>query len=182
MQINVSQLLKSSIGSVREYELSDYVDISGEGTKELVEGEIKLTRTHRGILAQGTLHTTITINCSRCLHPFDHRFTIKIEEEYFPLIDVVSGIPLPLPEEPGYFTIDEHHIIDLSEAVRQNALLAIPMKPLCREDCKGLCAECGQDLNEEQCKCREGEIDPRWTKLAELASINKKTNKKLRSK
>jgi uncharacterized protein len=178
MQINVSQLLKSSVGSEREYELSDPIDINEEGDKNSVEGVVKLTRTNRGILAKGTFRTKIRIECSRCLSQFDFPLTVDVEEEFLPLIDVVSGFALPLPEEPGYFTIDERHILDLTEVVRQNALLALPMKPLCREDCSGLCLECGRDLNEGACDCNKQEIDPRWTKLVQLASAGNKSNKK----
>jgi uncharacterized protein len=178
MQINVSQLLKSSIGTEREYEVSDYVDITGEDAQNFVEGTAKLTRTNRGILVKGSFNTQIIIACSRCLNNFEYFLKIDIEEEYFPVIDVVSGNVLPLPEEPGYFTIDEHHILDLTEAVRQNAMLALPMKPLCREDCSGLCTECGQDLNKEECDCTPKEIDPRWAKLAELASTKRKAKNK----
>jgi uncharacterized protein len=109
---------------------------------------------------------------------FDYPLTINLEEEFFPVIDVNSGTPLEMPDEPGSFTIDEHHILDLREAIRQNALLAIPMKPLCREDCAGLCQKCGQDLNEGQCDCTKPEIDPRWSKLADLASAGNRINKR----
>jgi uncharacterized protein len=177
MQINVSQQLKAPIGNEREYDVSAQTDILGIGVKTRVEGTVKLTRTNRGILVQGTLTGKIPVECSRCLKVFDYPLTINIEEEYFPVIDVYSGTPLEIPGELGSFTIDEHHILDLSEAIRQNALLAIPMKPLCREDCAGLCQSCGKDLNAGQCDCEKVEIDPRWEKLASLASSNKKINK-----
>jgi len=137
MQLNVSQLLKDSIGSIRNYEESETVDITGGGS--MVEGKVRLTRTDRGILVKGTLHTEVEVTCSRCLSLFSCPLALNIEEEYFPTTDVVSGATLPLPEEPGGFTIDEHHILDLTEAIRQYALLATPMKPLCGEDCAGLC-------------------------------------------
>ena len=101
---------------------------------------------------------------------FVRSLTLDIEEEYFPTTDMVSGAPLALPEEPGYFTIDEHHVLDLTEALRQYALLAIPMRPLCREDCAGLCPTCGHNLNQGACGCSHREIDPRWAKLSKLAS------------
>jgi len=178
MEINVSQQLKAPIGYIREYEVDELVDILGINVGSRVQGSVKLTRTNRGILVQGTLHTNTPVECSRCLKVFDYPLTIKIEEEYFPVIDVNSGTPLEIPDEPGSFTIDEHHILDLSEAIRQNALLAIPMKPLCREDCAGLCQVCGKDLNKGQCRCKKTEIDPRWSKLVKLASAGKKTNKR----
>ena len=153
MQMNVAQLLKAPIGTTREYEVNGTVDITGDGIGSEVCGEVKLLRTNRGILVKGTLHTEIQTTCSRCLSLFTCPLTLNIEEEYFPVIDVVSGTSLSVPEEPGCFTIDESHILDLTEAIRQYALLAKPMKPLCHEDCAGLCPSCGHNLNQGSCSC-----------------------------
>jgi len=166
MRINVSQQLKASIGSIRNYEVSEIVNVaSGKST---VQGEVGLIRTDRSILAKGTLHTEVEVTCSRCLSLFSCPLTLNIEEEYFPITDVVSGASLPLPEEPGCFTIDEHHVIDLTDAIRQYALLAIPMKPLCRGDCAGLCPNCGHNLNQGPCDCSPQETEPRWSELSKL--------------
>jgi uncharacterized protein len=178
MEINVSQQLKAPIGSVREYDVTDVIDVLDIGVSTQVEGIVKLTRTNRGILVQGNIQAKVPVECSRCLKVFDYALTISLEEEYFPVIDVNSGTPLEVPEDAGNFTIDEHHILDLSEAIRQNAYLAIPMKPLCREDCAGLCQQCGTDLNQGDCGCDDEEIDPRWSKLKDLASAAKNKNKR----
>ena len=170
MQLNVSQLLKASIGSIRNYEVSETVDITGGGS--MVEGKVRLTRTDRGILVKGILRTEVEVTCSRCLSLFSCPLALNIEEEYFPTTDVVSGATLPLPEEPGGFTIDEHHILDLTEAVCQYALVAIPMKPLCREDCAGLCPKCGHDLNQGSCGCPGQEIELRWSVLRDYLSTS----------
>jgi uncharacterized protein len=166
MEINVSQQLKSSIGSTRKYEVSEVVDIAGGDS--MVKGEVVLIRTDQGILAKGTLDAGVELTCSRCLSSFDYPLALNIEEEYFPVTDVVSGASLSPPEEPGCFTIDEHHVIDLNEAIRQYALLAIPMKPLCRGNCAGLCPSCGHNLNQGPCDCLSREIDPRWSGLKNL--------------
>jgi len=167
MRINVSQQLKSSIGSARNYEVSEVVNLpSGDS---LVQGEVTLVRTDRGILARATLHTVIEATCSRCLSLFDCPLTLNIEEEYFPITDVVSGTALPLPEETGSSLIDEHHILDLTEAIHQYALLVMPMKPLCRENCAGLCPTCGHDLNQGHCSCLPQQADPRWSELSKMA-------------
>jgi len=168
MRINVSQQLKSPIGSTRNYEVSEVVDIAGGGS--MVQGEVRLTRTDRGILVKGTLHTEVEVTCSRCLSLFSCPLAVNIEDEYFPTTDVFSGASLPLPDEPGCFTIDEHHVLDLAEAIRQYALLAIPMKTLCRQDCAGLCPSCGHNLNEGACNCLPQETEPRWSELSKLAS------------
>ena len=170
LQYNVAQLFNESIGSVRDFEVeSAGLDLDGihSGT---IRGKVKLMRTNRSILVQAWLKSSVIIECSRCLKELLCPLTINLEEEYFPTIDVLSGRPVPPPDEPGVFTIDENHILDLTEAVRQYLLLALPMKPLCRVDCAGLCPVCGQDLNKRSCGCPAVQPDPRWAKLAQLAS------------
>jgi len=169
MRINVAQLLKALIGSIRNYKVNEVIDVSGDGKGNLVQGEIRLIRTDRGVLAKGTLHTDIEITCSRCLSLFSCPLDLDFEEEYFPTVDVAGGAPPPLPDEPGCFTIDEHHILDLTEAIRQYALLSIPMKPLCQTDCAGLCPSCGHNLNQGPCSCSAQQVDPHWSKLEELS-------------
>ncbi len=182
LQINVSQQIKSPIGSIRNYKVSDVINIADANI--LVQGEVSLIRTDRGILAKGTLDAEIELTCSRCLSLFSWPLTLNIEEEYFPTIDIVTGTPIPLPDEPDCFTIDEHNIIDLSEAIRQYALLAIPMKPLCRKDCAGLCPSCGCNLNQASCNCPTEPADPRWSELSKLilannqASLNEQKGRK----
>jgi len=170
MWINVSQQLKAPMGSIRKYEVDETIDVASD--KSTVQGEIELIRTDRSILAKGALHTEVKVTCSRCLSLFNCPLTLNIEEEYFPITDVVSGASLPLPEEPGNFTIDEHHVIDLTEAIRQYVLLAIPMKPLCREGCAGLCSNCGHNLNQGPCDCPPRETDLRWSVLSKLTLAN----------
>ena len=167
VKINVSQLLKAPIGSTRNCTVNEMVDIVGDDS--LVQGEVGLMRTDRGILAKGRLHTELALTCSRCLTLFGCPLALNIEEEYFPATDVVTGTSLPPPDEPGSFTIDGHNILDLTEAIRQYALMTIPMKPLCREDCAGLCPICGHDFNQGACGCLPQEIDPRWSELNKLA-------------
>ena len=167
IQINVSQLLKESIGSKRNVAVDGIVDIiSGTGSR--VWGEITLTRTDRGVLAKGKLHTNVAITCSRCLSLFERNLTFNIEEEYLPVIDIVTGRPISLPGETDSLTIDEHHVLDLAEVIRQYALLAIPMKPLCRQDCAGIGLGCGNNHNSDACECPPQETDPHRSKLKKL--------------
>jgi len=168
MKISVSELLKAPIGTTRNYEINETVDVTGDSSEKVVQGKVSLLRTDRCILVRGALHTEVELSCSRCLSLFSHPATLNIEEEYLPTIDMVSGTPLPSSEEPGGFTIDEHQIIDLTEAIRQNTLLAIPIKPLCLEDCAGLCQNCGHNLNLGPCDCPMQPIDPRWAELSKI--------------
>ena len=176
LQINVAQQLKASIGSIRDYKVNDMVDIAG-GHRQ-IQGEVRLMNTDRSILAKGTLHTDVELTCSRCLSLFSYPLALKIEEEFFPVTDIVTGTPLPLPDEPGCFTIDEHNILDLTEVTRQYTLMAIPMKPLCREDCAGLCLTCGNNLNQAPCNCPPKPADPRWSELCKMVLADKQASVK----
>jgi uncharacterized protein len=167
MQFNVAQLLLEPIGASRHYHLDETYAVA-EGKMERLRGELTLLRTDRGLLATGTLATRIDVSCSRCLAPVKLPVTLQIEEEYYPTVDALTGAPLPAPEEPTAFLIDEHHILDLSEAVRQALLLAEPMQPLCRPDCAGLCPTCGRDRNLGPCDCSAEPFDARWNALAGL--------------
>ncbi len=174
VQINVSQQLKEPIGSTQNYRVSEIVDITDGNI--LVQGEVRLMRTDRSILVKGTIQTEIELTCSRCLSLFSCPLSLNIEEEYFPTTDVVTGASLPLPDEPAYFTIDEHNLLDLTEAIRQYVLMATPMKPLCQEDCAGLCPACGCNLNQAPCNCPPKPADPRWSELSKLTLANKQAS------
>jgi len=171
MQTNVAQLLKAPVGSIRTFPIDDVIEESG--TEYQVKGELTLISSTGSILVQGRLETQAHIDCSRCLKPFTQKIPLKIQEEFFPTIDIITGAKLPKPEDPGSFTLDEHHILDLTEAIRQYIITAMPMKPLCKEDCAGLCAVCGKDLNKVKCSCTQEEIDPRWAELLKLKNSNK---------
>jgi len=175
MQINVAQLLRASIGSVRDYDIKQVIDITGDGVNSMVEGKVRLLRTDRSILVKGKLDTGVELTCGRCLSPFKCSLTMKIEDEYYPTTDVDTGAAISVPDEPGSFTIDENHILDLTEAVRQYALLAPPIKPLCVESCAGLCPFCGHNLNLGPCGCPSRGTDSRW---AELSKLKKEKGKK----
>jgi uncharacterized protein len=147
MRINVAQLLKEPIGSSRSYLINECTctdDINS------VNGDIILIRTNRGIIVRGKIAALVKVICSRCLKPIDYQVDYHFEEEALPS----EGLPSAGPYDN--LTIDEDHTLDLSEAIRQYALLAVPAKPLCRLDCAGICPTCGHDLNEEPCKCPSG--------------------------
>jgi uncharacterized protein len=173
MKINVAQQLKEHVGSVRQYDI-DETDEDGFP----IRGKVQLLRTNSSILATGNLETIARDECSRCLEQFEYPLKINIEEEYFLTRDPVSGLPLPPPTEVGAFLIDENHTLDLGEAVRQYKIIALPMKPVCREDCAGLCPHCGRNLNYVTCDCPPAPPDARWAPLLALRIKNKQRERK----
>lgn len=165
MKINVAQQLNEAVGSVRHYA----IDEMGEAGFP-VQGKVQLLRTNRSILVRGRLETTARDVCGRCLEEFDYPLSLDIEEEFFITRDPSSGALLTPPTETGAFAIDENNLLDLDEAVRQYKLLAQPMKPICREDCAGLCPQCGCNLNYETCDCTSIHTDSPWAPLQGLLS------------
>lgn len=176
MRYNVAQLLRAPTGTTRTRDVDEPVDdvqalLDGDGVNARgpVQGAVTLMRTTDGILVTGTLETSLELMCDRCLDTFEVPVKIELEENFRPTIDINSGAALPPVKGEELATlIDEHHILDLSEVVRQGILLATPMHPVCRPDCAGLCPRCGQNLNEGQCNCETDTVDPRWSKLQGL--------------
>lgn len=169
MEVNVAQLLKDPIGSERRYQLEE----EGEEARYLpevfrIEGDLRLLRSSDSILVTARLRALVEMTCVRCLETFRQLVPVEFKEEYFPVVDVATGTHVPGPEDPTAFTISTDHVIDLREALRQYTLLAMPMSPLCREDCLGLCAECGTNKNQGTCQCPEDPGDPRLAALADL--------------
>jgi uncharacterized protein len=138
MQINVSQLITEPVGSERDYQVNDTFDILDNGNTIMIKGDIKLTHTNRSILVKGKLNMLVDLACARCLNEFDHPLTLSFEEEYFPINDRDSGGIPPTSDDTDLFMTDDDQVIDLTEAIRQYTLIALPMKPLCRQDCSGL--------------------------------------------
>ena len=150
---NVAQLLKSSVGTVRRVEVDDSdPELSAElHIVSPTKGELRLMRTNSGVLVTGKLTHLVEDSCSRCLEPFSNLETIELNEEFLPVVDVNSGLPLSETRDPDAFTLNSNHELDLSEAIRQYTILERPLRPLCKPDCKGLCSECGANLNLGPC-------------------------------
>ncbi len=163
MYINVAQLLKEPVGSTRHYKVDEFI---GADDALHVQGEVTLTQTNRSVLVQGAMTAQGHGTCSRCLEPADISVTFNLEDEYFPSIDIVSG--LPLPRNPDNLMLDESHVLDLNEALEQYLVGAMPMKVLCQPDCAGICPTCGQNLNQGSCSCTGQVRDSRWSKLVSL--------------
>jgi uncharacterized protein len=174
MIFNVAQLMKSPVGSSTTADIDDELVQLDSDLKIIspLTGHVRMRRVNQGLLLDGWVDLTLELQCTRCLKQFEQLMHIPFDERFHPTVDVVTGTPLPPIDEEDIFLIDGHHQIDLTEAVRQRVLLAIPMVTLCSEDCAGLCAQCGHDLNLGPCNC-EPEVDTRFNVLKTLLEENK---------
>ncbi len=171
LSFNVAQLLKEGVGATRHHVLSgdlNDLDECNPGATP-VEGQLDMVRTPKGVLVQGHVYLTMQATCRRCLAMFERELDLFVEEEYIATIDLVTGLRLKLDDdaEPELL-IDEHHTLDTREVLRQYAVAATVEPGLCRPDCRGLCPQCGADLNVETCSCHLAHVDPRLSALAGL--------------
>jgi uncharacterized protein len=109
-----------------------------------------------GVLVSGTTTVGWKAECRRCLQPVDGTSHASFREMYS--LHPVEGETYPIT----------HEQVDLELVAREAILLDLPLAPLCREECAGLCLTCGADLNDGPCGCAEVPVDPRWTGLSGL--------------
>lgn len=172
MIYNVAQLLKSPVGASLRVALDpdDQLELKEDAIRLAgpVEGAVRLHRTNQGILVDGMATAPVEMQCDRCLEPFTTTVTFPLREQFYPTIDVNTGVALPAVTDELVFFLDQNHHLDLREAIRQNLLLALPMRALCRDDCAGLCPTCGRNLNHGACQCVPEVLDSRFETLRAL--------------
>ena len=136
--LNVVGLLKQPLGSTRVYPLRlDRFRLDEEATAEDVGGEVKLTRLRDGVMASVRVNGGVALECVRCLREYDQPFATEFSEEYRQTVDVRTGLGLPTDGDDETSTIDENHELDLGDVLRQEILVALPMRPDCGEACPG---------------------------------------------
>jgi uncharacterized protein len=173
MRYNVAQLMRQPTGATRHYQLNEPSGIL-DPALDLVgplHGSVHLLRTQRGILVTADLTQAVQLECVRCLAGVHSELAIRIEEEFLPTTDLKTGAHIDWSAEEDVQDsplIDEKHILDLTESVRQELLVNLPIHVLCRPDCRGICPECGADRNTEPCQCDVEPSDPRWASLDAL--------------
>ena len=167
MSFNVATLLQEPVGSRRRARLEgeQMASPADRWTAE-VSGSVEMMRTMRGVLVLATVTSAPVLECARCLDHFAQDLEFRIEEEFVPLVDLVTGDRVEAGEDE--LRIDARHLLDLSEAVRQYEQAAIPLQPICRPDCAGLCPECGANRNETRCDCPSGAATGPFAALAAL--------------
>lgn len=127
----------------------------------------RATRKRDEVQVRGEIQTTVELSCDRCLAPV----AVPVNVEFAALFGQEAEASAEAKELQGDdldFSVYEGDSINLDEIVREQILLALPLRQLCRDDCQGLCATCRADLNTQTCGCRHAEIDPRWAALKEL--------------
>ncbi len=159
LRFNFGFFLEAPLGTSRTYELT-YPDIEVEElTLTPLNGTFTAVRTSEGVYLTGQLNTNQDITCMRCLTNATITLPLNLDDLcYYP--------PSEAPE--GEYVISEEGFVDLAPLVRELVVVETPQHPVCKPECKGLCAQCGQNLNEATCTCEVDDVDPRLAILKQL--------------
>lgn len=163
MRYNVSSLLKAPVGARLTLTLDViHQQLGNDLVVESICGSLLVTRTDKRLLAQGPLKIVMQAECVRCLEVIPH-LTFEMDfEESFVLHPINAG------KRKATFGVTEDGCLDLTYPLREQIIVWMPIRPLCRPDCKGLCSQCGHNLNLGPCGCSEESIDPRLAALKSL--------------
>ena len=121
----------------------------------------------------GRMRTRLAVECSRCLEPFEVPVDTAFDLRYVPHAEDAGEDDVEVDEDDLATAFYREGMVDLIDLMREQFVLALPMKPLCEEACKGLCAVCGTNLNKTQCGCAPKWEDPRLAPLKSLLSRDK---------
>jgi uncharacterized protein len=160
LRLNVGFVVAQSTGFSRDIPFDlPQINIPPELHLSGLAGVVRATRTPQGILLQVAFQALINLECVRCLTSFQQTLNIDFTELYAFSKRYITDSGLIMPETG---------IIDLNPVLRDYILLEIPISPLCRPDCKGLCPICGNNLNESTCHHEDDFVDPRMASLKSL--------------
>jgi len=142
--------------------------LEASGRAEVVEEHQGKHQIIKDIRLRGHLSTGLELQCARCLEPVRQAIKRDFELLYRPLGADAGHEELSVTDaeaEIGYY---QGEGLLLEDVLREQVLLALPLKVTCRPDCKGLCPQCGKNLNQETCSCKNQVEDPRWAALKEV--------------
>jgi len=146
------------------------IDLEGESVsllgKTLFTGDAERIDGKADI--HGAIETDVSLDCTRCLEPITKHLEIPFHAVFVDASEEDTNAEAEIEEDELDESLVEDGEIDMAEVIREQILLAVPDQIFCREDCKGLCPQCGANLNLIDCKCADDDIDPRWAALKSL--------------
>jgi uncharacterized protein len=172
MQLDVARIREPQLRIERTEDPSAFPAENDYRIAAPVQLELDVRKDKDKLRLRGRVRTTVHVECSRCLEPLPVAVDGQFDLLYLPETAAPEGQEQELADEDVDTAYYRDGIIDLAELVREQLYLALPMKPLCREDCRGLCPVCGTNLNTGSCTCDTAWKDPRLAPLAALARNN----------
>jgi DUF177 domain-containing protein len=165
MIIRVSELPREGL-TVED--ASQFASAFGERSWRLEAVSLALEPDGIDVLVQGEIQATVPQECGRCLETFPAAVRARVDLRVSPRPTAADSIELGRDDLDTDFYVDDQ--LDLTGLVLTETTLALPMKPLCREECRGLCPMCGGNRNLVACQCQERRPDPRLAVLGTLSA------------
>lgn len=132
LRFNVAQLLREDIGAQRYRQFrEERLALDDVLVLRDIEGTVRFTRSASGVFAHIRANGLVRLVCVRSLEEFDQQVELNVEDEFHSVIDVVTAEPLPTPGEEDPFLLDQFHMADIGEAIREYTLLDLPLSPVC---------------------------------------------------
>ncbi len=158
MKVNLDTLTIGQSEGVVEEVFLRYPD-EADTDKLLVSGVVALDNTAAGVLISGKVNVSTETDCSNCLEPFELNYNAEVEI----FIDRVAT--QDDVSDSDWVICQQRGVVDISETLRDVAMLSCPQRIVCNEECNGFCVQCGKNLNEQSCDCKTEETDSRWDAL-----------------
>lgn len=153
-------------------DIQEKFEIESHSLVSPVSAHLDIYKTGPEVIINGRLVTELEFQCSRCLKNFNRHMDVNIDLVYHPLEEITAERHALKDDEmeTGFYTGAE---IDLQDVLKEQILLNINMKPLCDDNCRGICPQCGNDLNKQGCSCEKKEVDPRFQVLKQFLEKRK---------
>lgn len=161
-------LLEGEVSSDDLPQLRQLVDSGSARFPEPIRYRLNVDRLAEMVEVEGLVETSIELPCSRCLEPYRLPFSAEFELAYardLPEVTDEEGEEMELSADELGLILLEGDEIALAGPIEEHVLMALPIQPLCDEECRGLCAHCGANLNENPCQCEEPKFDTRFSAL-----------------
>jgi uncharacterized protein len=174
MNLDLTQFRQPETDVVRRYEPEEFEGRTGQfRVAEPVDLRFKVQKDKERYRLVGTITTELELTCSRCLEPFRLPVRSAFDIRYLPQSENAGADEQEVEEDDLSDAFYRDEQIDLRQLIEEQFYLALPMKPLHSEDCKGLCPNCGTNLNERTCNCEVRWEDPRLAGLKALMNRDK---------
>jgi uncharacterized metal-binding protein YceD (DUF177 family) len=157
LEFDLSPLIGIRPGERLVFSLDEGPQLLEDVFAEFLRGTLQFTRIEGGILVAGSMDSRLKVECVRCLEPFSFDATLELEE-----IIGLSGRPGP----DIVYQITDEGWFNAIPLLREAAWVTVPIKPLCQPSCRGLCSDCGTNLNLEECDCQRDRVNPHFALLA----------------
>ncbi len=169
MLLNITDIPEEGLTLCYKEEKAE-LGVIGEGItiKDDAQVSVRISVIGSTAYVSGTVSVAVSMQCSRCLKVFPCNISSILNIEYDPISEIEKEGEFELKSDELDVGFYKGGILNLTDLVREEIILSIPMRPLCTEDCRGICQLCGKNLNEGFCECRVEEIDPRLSSLKKL--------------